>query len=215
MAALSSLLWFAVLFLVKCTKHSHPENELPAEIKEYYKALPSAVMLGFIFSSFFNFISDYLKGMNILPVSIFFQAYTASLILIRIFIIKKMDRWNKKAVITTGFFIGFAGLLTAFGIFYMQNIYMAAIAGMFYGIAHSLLYPTVNSSFIELTPHRKGKANIMFVISFYGGVFLASFIDGIIADFTGYSNMYAIISGVILTFALYLYLKRSQKNRAI
>jgi MFS family permease len=188
----ASFLWFIMLlFISPNIKNPHRNLENKSSIKDYNKIIPMAIIFGMVFSSFFSFISHYAKELKIVPVSVFFQAYTITMILIRVSLQNQLNKWGFKKIILTGFIISVVALWNGFFIYYNSTIIFLIILGILYGSSHSLLYPSLNSLFVELTPHRSGKATLIFIVFFSLGMAIASTFYGVMADFIGYNLMYA------------------------
>lgn len=220
MSSLSSLLWLFCLSLTKRSeiKAEKKEYEENAPVKLYLHKIPIAILFGALFSSLFFFISDYAEKLEIAPISIFFQAYTISLLAIRLLLNKKLNQWTKKSIIITGFLIGTLALFNGIMLKFYHSVYLLALIGLFYGSAHGLLYPTINALFVDVTPHRSGKATLIFIVFLNVGLTTSPVIYGLIADLSNYNVMYTFATVLILSCAIYFGLNKNMfkiKNKPL
>ncbi|HCL57812.1 MAG TPA: hypothetical protein DHW82_12505 [Spirochaetia bacterium] len=207
-AAVSSLLWLFFIFQVGYVKIKPKKQDSSSEapISVYLKIIPTAILFGMVFSSFFSFISHYAEEYHIVPISAFYLSYTGILILIRLFFFDKMNSWNIHKTIRSSFFLV---LLVLTGAYFLPRFSFPLFLGLIgagYGMAHGFLYPTVSVLFLRQTPERRGKATIVFILLFNLGHSISSVFLGFTADHIGYPYMY-LIAAAITVFGLVFFLK--------
>lgn len=197
-AGMVAFVWLCFLLLIKNVAPKTVHKEKPANIRDYKNGVILAIIFGTMFSTFFAFISDYARTIRLQPVSVFFVSYTLFLILLRFIMSRQIDAWNYSRLIRLGFMLAFFSLIFGGLLFRFSLLSVLAAAGVFYGAAHGFLYPTLNSYFIALTPHRSSKATLMFILFFNTGISTASIGYGFIADLTGYPVMYFFSAAVVI-----------------
>lgn len=204
-AMATSFFWILCVFLVKHRQEipSVQKKEQSAHISEYKKIIPITLLFGAVFSTLFSFISHYAKELKLDTVTYFYMGYTAVLIIVRIFFNEKLNVWRKEKVIFFSFLSGIAAIFSAFILDYVHISILLALTGMLHGISHGFLYPAFNVIFVEVTPHRSGKATLVFILCFNLGGMLSSFFYGFIADIIGYSWMY--LFATVLTSILFVF----------
>ncbi len=206
----ASLLWVIFTLLVKYQPQEKEPNTGAQKVRtmDYIKIIPLAIMNGGVFAAIFNFISHYTYELRIAVIAIFFQVQTVVMIIIRIFFYNKFDKWDRKRTIVTCFSISALALFVSFLLKYNQSWAVLAFIGFLYGIVQGILFPTLNSLFIDTTPNRSGKANIIFISSRNLGIVIFSFSCGLLSQFFGYSMMYLILS--LLSFAFIIYVVKKK-----
>lgn len=205
-AAFSMLIAAGCLFAIRSVPPARDKNTTqPAHLKEYRKIIPLPLLLGMIFATFFSFISHYARESGLNEVAWFYLGYTFILMIVRVLFNGRFSTWKYQITIPTTFYIGIVGLVLASGLSAYPVVPMLVAIGMMLGIAHGILYPTLTVVFLEATPHRSGKATLIFILCFNLGGMLASFINGFIADLTGYQYMYLIAAAVVFLLFMGLY----------
>ncbi len=201
--AVVSILWLVCLLFLQIDGKPKSNAKACAPFRRYYKIIPLAIFFGSLFGSFFSFVSDYCKEMGLTPYSIFFNMYAVALISIRFTFVKKLNIWDRKKIILSGFIAAVIALITGYIVNIHQNIVFIGAMGLLYGSGHGFLYPTLNVLFVDTTPERKGKATLTFIIFFTLGIGLSSLINGVVADLIGYPYMYliyAVFATIITAF---------------
>lgn len=210
-AALGSLLWIFSLIGVQVPPKEIKKETKPVALREYKSIIILPILFGSAFSSLFSFISHYAEELNLHPVSWYFFCYAGILISFRLFFQKKLNGWNRYKMIFTAFGFALMALLSASFIHHYTVLWGIAFIGSLYGLAHGVLYPVLNTLFVETTPHRSGKATLMFILLFNLGNTISSFFYGFVADLLGYSGMY-LLSAVLLFSGLVIFFKVLDKK---
>ena len=197
---------------IKYSKKYNEKHEThnPIKLDQYKGLIILSIIFGSIFSTHFSFISGYAQKINLLPVSVFFISYTLSLIILRLLLVKKINRWEKEKTIKIFFLIAIFSLLTESMLKEFRFIVFLSIVGIIYGLSHSILYPTFSSIFVEKT-HEKGKATMLFILLFSLGQGAGAFLYGFVAEKIDYQFMYLISFFIsFITFG-YVFLSKNKK----
>jgi MFS family permease len=134
------------------------------------------------------------------------------LIAIRFLLNKHLNQWNKKKVIFSALIICCLALLSAGLLEHFPSMIILIAIGLLYGLAHGLLYPTMNVLYVEQTPSQTGKATLIFILLYSLGGTFSSFVYGFIADHFGYANMYFIAFSFTLIVTCFYFWKNIARH---
>ncbi|MER3446864.1 MAG: hypothetical protein C4291_08475 [Candidatus Dadabacteria bacterium] len=143
-----------------------------------------------------TFIPVFAKEIKIEAFDIFFIAYTASALAIRILGGWIPDRFGKKRTATPALLF-FS--LSIIGINFVSRVAHFIETGILFGLSHGLVYPSIYALVIDLSPvMERGRAFAICSVAFTLGGMLGSFIYGLVAQFWGFHIMYLTAGGVCL-----------------
>ncbi|MFE8699879.1 MFS transporter [Cytobacillus sp. FJAT-54145] len=175
------------------------------EVKVLPIALISA-LIAFSYSGVISFISVYAKEMGLEKVSgYFFLVFSITMLATRPYLGRLFDRRGPKIVILPCLLI-FAGGYLLLSISHSPILFLvsAGIIGVGYG---SLLPFLLSMSVQSVERNRNGHATATFFTLFDIGIAAGSFTLGIVVHYTGFSNLYIYLAGIIImtTVIFFLY----------
>jgi MFS family permease len=154
--------------------------------------------IGAAFAALFVFHQLYALELGIERVRVFFISYAAAAVVARLGFGSIGDRWGRRrAAIFSLVLYTLASVammeLATFGL---------ALIGAAFGFAHGIFYPTFSAMVVEpVDAHARGKALALLQAWFNVGVALAASALGVIAETTGYRDVFA-IAGLCCAAAL-------------
>ena len=180
------------------------------------KAAPFAVatfILACAYSGISAFLSLYAKDLGLVSAaSAFFIIYAVFILLFRPFTGRWSDQYGSKIIIYPCL------VLFAIGMFMLSQMHTGAIlmiAGALIGIGYGSVTPIFQTQTISaVEPHRVGIANSLFFNSMDLGMAIGAFVLGIVADHSGYRNVYLVgVALIIVGGLLYLILTKDKKKQ--
>ncbi len=181
------------------------------------KAVPIAVITliaGFCYASVLSFIGFYAEFRDLIQAAtFFFLVYSVAILVSRPFTGRLMDLKGANYVMYPAIFIFAVGLLL---LSTAQNSLVFLIAAFLIGLGFGNVQSTTQAVAVKLTPpHRMGLATSTFFIFMDAGLGFGPYLLGYIISMTGYSELYAILSGVAAaTLFLYYLLHGRKEHRA-
>ena len=168
-------------------------------------------LIGVGFASLFTFIQPYALDLGASRVGSFFLGYTATAVGVRVVFGGLSDRLGRARV----------GLA-------MMMLYSVPIAlsadlqlswlpwiGAIFGLAHGLLFPTLNALVVEpVPPNERAKVLALFMAAFNAGWSLGSVALGLIAEAVGYPAVFWAATAAVWAAAL-LFIASAEARRAI
>lgn len=206
-ASLASFL--AIAFLARVREPAHdPSREPGASLLRVMLARRSVWfvtvvgLMGAAFSALFTFVQPYALELGAVRVSSFFVGYTVAAAGVRIFLGGWSDHLGRGRVsLGTMVLYGVPMLLAAH-----LHVEMLAWIGGIFGVAHGLLYPTLNAFVVEpVPPGERAKVFALFMASFNAGWALGALALGWVAESFGYPLVFWIAAaGVAAAVVLFL-----------
>lgn len=188
------------------------DREAPASAKEKFsfndliesKAVPVGILsllLSLCYSGIIAFIAVYLKEKNVVSGSMYFYiAFAISMVVSRPFIGKIIDKKG------AGFLIYPSLALLAIGMVGMgisTSLSRVIITGLLLGLSYGCVFPCFQTIAVQSCPPEKsGSAMGTFFLFYDCGFGLGAIILAKVSVVSGYSNMYFIISLIILMMIL-------------
>lgn len=182
---------------------------------------PKAVPIAFItfavslgYASVLSFINFYALEIDLVETaSFFFLVYAISILVSRPFTGRLMDLKGANFIMYPAF------LIFAAGLFFLSTADSGVdllIAAALIGLGFGNMQSTTQAVAIKLTPpHRMGLATSTFFIFMDAGLGFGPYLLGFLIASTGYSQLYAILSGFILAVAALYYFLYGRKERAL
>ena len=149
------------------------KNVFSLEHFKSLKEIPLLIFQGLIFGGAFGIFKSFLPlitqdRLAHTDITRFYSIFTFFGICYRLIFAKWMDHVSKKTLLGFGFLMaGLSVLLLNF----VSHLYQLYIIGAFYGLAHSLLFPTFSAEFVRLGGPNNGEI--------YNNIFIAIFTLGI------------------------------------
>jgi len=150
---------------------------------EFAAYMLAAFIFGGGFGVIITFLPNFIRTDTALNYSWFFVTYTAVLIAIRLFFMKRIATAHTDLLVAA-----------VFGVGAMMNILLnfpgtlawLLSVGILYGITHGVLYPVLNAHVVNLAPQQeRGRANAVFSAVFNGGMMSFAFCLGFVIDYCG------------------------------
>lgn len=177
----------------------------PADFFEPRAAAVGSLMLvtGVAYSGVLTFLNSYGQEKEMVAAaSAFFLIYAGIVFISRFIVGRLQDRHGDNAVvypILVSFTVGL-GLLA-----WAPNATVLAVAGAFVGMGFGALMPTAQAIAVTVAPdHRIGIATSTFFLILDAGIGLGPFLLGLLIPLTGFSGMYAVLTGLVAA-AMVLY----------
>ncbi|HPO50674.1 MAG TPA: MFS transporter [Spirochaetota bacterium] len=182
--------------------------------KEILTIIIFASVFGGAFSVYASFIPNFSKerlGTTLL--SAYFIPFAATTLFIRFFLSGLLDKIKRAVLIFISYFAIF---ISSVLILFLDSTFMLVLVGIFYGIGHSVLYPTVGTMFVDSgKPEEKEILNNSFVAAHtFGAVFIAALL-GIVGDFGGlvsvFKGLLVVTSITLLYCVFYFFIEKKSK----
>lgn len=166
-----------------------------------YGTLFTTIICGGGFASVLVFITTYMQGLSLKPVSAFFLSYTVSAIATRIFLGQLADRYERsKIIIPSMLLYG----MSIFCLVFTKNMPLLILDAAIFGIAHGFIYPAMGAMVVDISGPARGKGLSFYSGSFSLGFTLSSIASGFIAKHYGYENMF-VSSGLVLFMGMLIF----------
>lgn len=156
----------------------------------------------------FTFVPTFAESLGVLNLSLFYTAYAACALLVRIVGGGLIDRLGRRAVIVPSMFVQAAGsaILALLGFLagahamLMPALSFFFLAGFLTGAAHGFLFPALSALVMDQALERqRGR-----VVAIYGSVFLTggtlgAVAFGYVASALGYGVMFGLLTALLAT----------------
>lgn len=165
--------------------------------KEFYPLILLTFIFGGIFATFTTFIPNFSKEqLGETNISNFFISFSITAVVIRLVFFRVFDKLPRKVLFIIAFSAGLCGMVM---IQFLNFKWMLLCIGFFYGICHSLLFPTLSAEFVQKAKSdAKAQAtNIFLAFNFFGPLSL-SVLLGFLGDMFGTPIIFQVMTGVIL-----------------
>lgn len=163
-----------------------------------------ASLVAFSYASVLSFISIYAQQQGLISVASWFYAvFAAAMLLTRPTTGKLYDQQGPQYVIIPGFIFFAVGLVF---LSLVSGPVLFLCSAIFVGIGYGALTTSFQSLAVQSADHtRSGYATATYFTLFDFGIAIGSYILGIIASSSGYSNVYLVAAAVIvITFCIYI-----------
>lgn len=146
----------------------------------------------------FTFTQPFALSLGATQVSSFFIGYTASALMVRLFLGSLADTWGRRRIALTALVLyGLVVFTTS-----LLRPELLILAGACLGIAHGLLYPALNALAVQDVPtQRRGAVMSYFFASFNAGFALWVLAAGVLAKKYGYPSIF-VATGALLWVSL-------------
>jgi MFS family permease len=207
--------WVAALLALGIREPQHAaSHDSDADLRAERSAAPSALALlrepqrvgalvcsaanGAAFGAMFTFTQPFALSLGASKVSGFFLGYTLIALTVRLFLGNWADLWGRRRVAIMALVLyGFVGSLSSL---LRPGLLFAAGAGL--GLAHGLLYPSLNALAAEGVPRaRRGAVMSYFFGCFGAGSALWVLLMGVVAKSYGYAPVF-LATGVLVWSAI-------------
>jgi MFS family permease len=147
--------------------------------------------IGAAFSALFVYHQLYALELGISQVRVFFIDYAVAAVVARLFFGTAGDRWGRRRLSIAALVLY---TLAAFSMRELATLGLGVI-GAGFGLAHGIFYPTFSALVVEpLAVVARGKALALLQAWFNLGIALAASALGVIAETSGYRDVFAVAS---------------------
>ena len=154
----------------------------------------------------FAFLPTFAESLAVAGLSLFYTAYAAAAIAVRVFGGRLIDTRGRRAVIIPSMFLQMIGpaLLAVVGYTVSRTsatpvVPIIFMAGLVSGAAHGFLYPGLAALVTDLTPAaRRATAVGVFSAMFLLGQTLGAIVFGTVAHALGYASMWSVLTMLLL-----------------
>jgi MFS family permease len=159
-------------------------------------------LMGAAFSALFTFVQPYALELGSKRISSFFVGYTVAAVAVRVVLGGLSDRAGRGRVsLAMMALYGVPMALSA-----NLSLAMLPVIGAIFGVAHGLLYPSLNAFIVEPVPaNERAKVFALFMAAFNAGWALGAIALGWVADLYGYPAVFwlatAGVAVALLVFA--------------
>ena len=161
------------------------KKAIPASLVQFFGFAGSATIIVFAML----YATDALE-LGLLPIALFYALMAVTMFIMRILSGKAVDRGNAVTVPV----ICLAGAIVAYillGFFAPGSVVLYVLAGGFYGLCHGGLTSAMNAQAILASPpERKGAAMATFNLFMDLGIFVSSFVLGLVLEHSGYPLLF-------------------------
>lgn len=181
------------------------------------KALPIgflSLMLSLCYSGVISFIAVYLKERNIDNGSIYFYlALAAAMIVSRPTIGKIIDKKGASFLVPVALLM-FSVSMVLMG--FANSLPFVILTGIVLGLSYGCVFPCFQTIAVECCPpERSGSAMGTFFLFYDLGFGIGAIVLAKVSNLSGYSNMYFIVSALILVILASFILLKSRINKQI
>jgi MFS family permease len=165
-----------------------------------------AMFFGLGSGTIFTFLPTFAEDLGVTTLSLFYTAYSASAIVVRLAGGRLVDTRGRRAVIVPSMFVqaGATALLALLGALVTRTsatpvLPVLFVAGLMSGGAHGFLYPGLAALVTDLTPPERRAAVVgIFSAMFLVGQTAGAFTFGWVANALGYGSMWAALTALLL-----------------
>lgn len=165
----------------------------------------TTMLTGMGFGTVMTFVAAFVHSESLGRVGFFFAAYTTTAILVRITGAGLSDSFGRRRIILpTLVLLGVAIV----GLSLAQGTPSLMLAGMLFGSAQGINYPTLHALIVDLSREANlGRAQALFNGGFNLGVTSSAFLFGVVAEYYGYRLMFTVaalmpLAGCAVFYAL-------------
>lgn len=176
----------------------------PHELRHWHMVVTAFFGLGA--GTIFAFLPTFAEGLGVRTLGLFYTAYAAAAMGVRIFAGRLIDTRGRRAVVVPSMFAQMAAgaLLAAVGFLVSRTSHVPVVPFLFLvgalsGGAHGFLYPGLAALVTDQTPPaRRGAVIGVFSAVFLAGNAAGAFAFGYVAHGLGYGPMWAVLTGLLL-----------------
>ena len=184
--------------------HASAESATAALPRELMVSLGATLLCGIAFGSVMTFVPTFAQDAQLGPVSVFFLSYTSMAITTRLWAGRLADDFGLRRMILPGMALL---SLAIFGLSEVTSLLTFLAAGLSFGLAQGITYPTMNAFSVDLAgPGQLGRVQAFYNGTFNVGVTTAGFALGPVVHAFGHRTMFECASGAALfAFVLFLF----------
>ncbi len=166
-------------------------------------SLAATLCCGVAFGAVMTFVPTFAVDAHLGPVSVFFLSYTSMAILTRLWAGRIADDFGLRRMIPPGIALLAASI---YGISGMHSVVTFLAAGLSFGLAQGIVYPTMNAFSVDLAEAGQlGRVQAFYNGTFNLGITAGSFVLGPVVHAFGHRTMFVYASGAaLLAFLLFL-----------
>ncbi len=160
-----------------------------------------------IFKTFIPLFTE--QRLGIVDITRFFGFFTLVGVAYRLVFSRFLDRIPRRLIMAIGFFVM---VLTILYLNWMTKPAQLYYLGAFYGMAHSLLFPTLSAEFVRIGNENRAAYSNIFIALFTIGITASSCFLGILADFLGLQAIPYAITAVLMAALLSLFHRPAERS---
>ncbi len=182
--------------------------------KELHSLFYTSIIFGGTFAIFIAYIPIYTNyKLGVSNLSFFLIPYSIVAVIMRIFFSSMLDKVSKKKLFLTAILCMFISMTL---IIFMNSLLFLVPVGLIYGVAHSILFPTLSTAFVNSGKIEERVAlNNAFVASNAGGNIFITGILGFIGDNAGKSGFAVIFSLIALLILINFVILQKYKEHQL
>jgi predicted MFS family arabinose efflux permease len=201
---------FSFLSIIVILLMHEPHSEHRGKISKTFWAvirnrhLYYLVIVAFVYGGGFAVVASFIpifskETLGVANISSFFIPFGIIALLIRFFFTRKLDETPK---IISIFFALSSMIIAVCIILFMHSISNMAVAGLFYGIGHAIMFPVLSSLYVDLGNEEDKTIMFNTYVTFYtlGAVMLSTLL-GFVGDFYGTYSIF-LVTMVIISICL-------------
>jgi MFS family permease len=161
-------------------------------------------LTGMGFGAVNTFVPTFVRGHNLGRVGFFYGSYSLTAVLTRVIGGGLSDSLGRRTIVLPAL-LGFASSILALAL--VQNVWMLVFAGLLFGAAQGMSYPTLQAFLVDVTPwNQLGRSQAYFNGAFNLGVMTSAFLFGVVADHIGQRFMFSLAAATPLLAAMVFHL---------
>ena len=218
-ASASILIVMVLAFFITLPKTNPPAAQGQPSVRPSYfekSAFRPSLVMFFVtatYGSLVSFLALYASQLGISNVGMFFTVYALALMVSRPLFGRLADKHDNDIIIIPGILAIFVAIIILSQAQAVRQPWlMLILTAVIYGLGFGAVQPSLQAMTVRnISFNRRGAANATFFSSFDLGIGLGSALWGMIAQMTGYSVMYMVVS-VSALCALVCYLILGRKS---
>jgi predicted MFS family arabinose efflux permease len=210
-----ALIELILLFIIKINhKSPYTESKTFGIIleKKYLKPLIlNTIIIGGLFSIYSSFIPKFtLERLGFSTLSFYFISFSIVAIIGRLFFARSIDWMDRKLLICIALSSIIISLILMIFLF---DKYLLLAIGFFHGIGHSILYPVLNTSFLDKgNDEEKAILNNSYIVFYTSGSIFLSTLLGVIGDITNTIAIFIIMTFFVILSMIVTIISPSEKT---
>ncbi len=161
-------------------------------------------LTGMGFGAVNTFVPTFVRAHDLGRVGFFYGSYSLTAVLTRVVGGGLSDSRGRRAIVLPAL-LAFASSIFVLAL--VQNVWMLVFAGLLFGAAQGMSYPTLQAFLIDVTPwNQLGRSQAYFNGAFNLGVMTSAFLFGVVADNFGQRFMFCLAAVTPLLAAMVFHL---------
>jgi MFS family permease len=193
----------------KATREGGDTDQASGTSGSSLRVLVVSMLVGAVFAAMFAFHQPYAISLGATDVAPFFAGFTVATVVVRAVLGTAGDRFGHRRVATLAS-LAYGAVALATADLHARSLWAY---GTGFGLAHGVLYPTLNALAVELVPARKrGRIITLFNGAFNAGYGASTLVWGNVASHLGYPPLFVLAAGLGLLSAGLLAVDRPRRS---